>query len=155
LCALKVENVTRATRLVLADALEEINRQIRETEALIRLKERWETRRVVRKDERHGLDGAEATCGVETVITTVPVGAEVEQANAPIALAPERREAPMSFFLCGLNHERLLKRWLGRHRWGCTAGTAYDAPRPPACPARRRVRTNRCIYIVKTCTAYH
>ena len=74
-----MENVARATRLVLADAREEIDRQIRETEALIRLKERWETRRVVRRDERHGLDGAEATCGEETVITTVPVGAELEQ----------------------------------------------------------------------------
>lgn len=89
-CA-KVENVARATRLVLADALEEIDRQIRETEALIRLKERWETRRVVRRDERHGLDGAEATCGEETVITTVPVGAELEQVRLSMLL--ERRRA--------------------------------------------------------------
>jgi len=54
-------------------------------EAAIRAKERWETRRRARVDERH--QAGEALAGTEVVSVSVLVGAEAERNHLEVLLA--------------------------------------------------------------------
>uniref|UniRef100_A0A7S0M5A3 Kinesin motor domain-containing protein n=1 Tax=Cryptomonas curvata TaxID=233186 RepID=A0A7S0M5A3_9CRYP len=83
----KVLNAETDNAAIAGRAIRAIDDEIREVEAAIRSKERWETRRSVRTDALHQED--EATGRTEVVTTSVLVGAEEERERLAVLL--ERR----------------------------------------------------------------
>src|SRR5690606_21573371 len=69
-CA-NIETSTTASVSALSSIILKLDAEIKEMEAQIALKERWETRKVVRKDME----------GDEVMTVTIPVGAEPERAR--------------------------------------------------------------------------